>query len=666
MKHPKKLMLPSRSGREILMRHGFHAEAGTSFSDPANASVADLVRSAHALYSNQDGRLSIADVNDRIREESIAEIEGYIDEARVLFPSLEQINMHCSPKRWASETRPLEGDYSRLIDAIRRIAARADKHGLIVVVENNRAYWEDVPADLPADQVDRDVQNDYFGIEPDEWIGIQRDVDRHNVFLCLDTSHACTYAQTATEAADRRAIMFRYLDAGDALRHFHWNGNDLLTSAGRMDKHFSLHEDVLPRELHARIKTWDATHLLEHWYGEEALNLELNFIQTLAGDHDSDSAKTTGGKATGAGLRGQSAGKTAIATVGKEGHGLTYRGYSIASLAECAEFEEVAYLLMYGELPSRRELTDYRTRLQSLRGLPTALKEVLERIPKTTHPMDVLRTGCAMLGTLEPELDFSTQQDAADRLLAVFPSMLCYWYRYSHDNVRIETETDDPSIAGHLLHTLHADRPSDLHERAMNSSLILYAEHEFNASTFACRVCASTLSDFHSAVTGGIGTLRGPLHGGANEAAMGLIEQFATPTEAREAVLDMLSRRVRIMGFGHAVYREKDPRNAIIKSWSKKLSEAAGNTKLYDISAEIEHVMKEEKNLFANLDFFSASVYNAMRIPTELFTPIFVISRITGWAAHIMEQRADNVLIRPGAEYIGPEERDWIPLDERT
>ena len=253
----------------------------------------------------------------------------------------------------------------------------------------------------------------------------------------------------------------------------------------------------------------------------------------------------------------------------------------------------------------------------------------------------------------------------ADRLLAVFPSILCYWYRFSQDGTRIKTETDDPSIAGHFLRMLHGETPPDLHEQAMNCSLILYAEHEFNASTFACRVCASTLSDLYSAVTGGIGTLRGPLHGGANEAAMALIEQFANPGEAREAVLEMLSRKVKIMGFGHAVYREKDPRNAIIKSWSKRLSLADGDTKLYDISAEIERVMWEEKKIFANLDFFSASAYHVMGIPTGLFTPIFVISRITGWAAHIMEQRADNVLIRPGADYVGPEARDWVPVEAR-
>jgi 2-methylcitrate synthase len=374
---------------------------------------------------------------------------------------------------------------------------------------------------------------------------------------------------------------------------------------------------------------------------------------------------TSGGKATGAGLRGQTAGRTAIATVGKAGVGLTYRGYPIETLAEQAGFEEVAYLLIHGELPDRAQLDAFQAGLKRRRGLPQALKETLERIPKTAHPMDVLRTGCAMLGAIEPEGDFSRQLEVASRLLAAFPSMLNYWYRFSHEGVRIDVESDDDSVGGHFLRTLHDRRPSELEERAMNVSLILYAEHEFNASTFACRVCASTLSDFHSAVTGGIGTLRGPLHGGANEAAMELIQRFTTPEEARAGVQEMLARKVRIMGFGHAVYRERDPRNAIIKSWAGRLARAAGDTKLFEISAAIETLMWEEKRLFANLDFFSASAYHAMGIPTKLFTPIFVLSRVTGWSAHIMEQRANNVLIRPSADYCGPAEREWAPIDRR-
>jgi len=376
--------------------------------------------------------------------------------------------------------------------------------------------------------------------------------------------------------------------------------------------------------------------------------------------------KTSGGKATGAGLRGQSAGQTAIATVGKAGVGLTYRGYPIETLAEHALFEEVAYLLIYGKLPNRAELDAYLLRLSRLRGLSQALKETLERIPGDAHPMDVLRTGCSMLGALEPEGDFSRGRDVADRLLAVFPAMLCYWHKFATDGKRIETETDDDSVGGHFLHLLHGQKLGDLHRQAMNASLILYAEHEFNASTFACRVCASTLSDFYSAVTAGIGTLRGPLHGGANEAAMDLIRRFPTTEEARTALVEMLARKVKIMGFGHAVYRERDPRNAIIKAWAKRLSEAAGDTMLYDVSAAIEAVMWDEKHLFANLDFFSASAYHTMGIPTPLFTPIFVLSRITGWSAHIMEQRANNVLIRPIADYTGPAPREWTPVEART
>lgn len=370
-------------------------------------------------------------------------------------------------------------------------------------------------------------------------------------------------------------------------------------------------------------------------------------------------------KKTNAGLRGQTAGQTAIATVGQEGHGLAYRGYEIQQLAEHAQFEEVAYLLLYGKLPTASELKAYKVRLKNLRGLPVALREVLERIPAGAHPMDVMRTGCSMLGTLEPETDFAQQQDIADRLLAVFPSIMCYWHRFVTDGTRIEVETDDESIAGHLLHMLQGRQPSALHERCMGASLILYAEHEFNASTFACRVCAATLSDIYSAVTAGIGTLRGPLHGGANEAAMALIEQFETPKQAREGVLGMLGRKDKIMGFGHAVYRESDPRSAVIKAWSKKLSDAVGDTRLFDVSEAIENVMRGEKRLFPNLDFYSASAYHLLGIATPLFTPIFVVSRITGWSSHIMEQRENNVLIRPSADYTGPVHADWTPIEAR-
>jgi 2-methylcitrate synthase len=376
--------------------------------------------------------------------------------------------------------------------------------------------------------------------------------------------------------------------------------------------------------------------------------------------------KTSGGKATGAGLRGQAAGTTSIATVGKAGVGLTYRGYPIETLAERARFEEVAYLLIYGKLPNRTELAAYLERLRRLRSLPQPLKETLERIPGDAHPMDVMRTGCSMLGTLEPEGDFSRGREVADRLLAVFPSILCYWYRFAKDGTRIETGTDDDSVGGHFLHLLHGRKPRDLHVQAMNVSLILYAEHEFNASTFACRVCAATLSDIYSAVCAGIGTLRGPLHGGANEASMALIQGFRTPDEAVAGVREMLARKVRIMGFGHPVYRERDPRHPFIRALSRQLSEEAGDTLLYEISAAIETLMWDEKRLFPNVDFFSASAYHAMGIPTPLFTPIFVMSRITGWAAHILEQRAHNVLIRPSADYVGPEPLEWTPLDARS
>ncbi len=370
-------------------------------------------------------------------------------------------------------------------------------------------------------------------------------------------------------------------------------------------------------------------------------------------------------KKTGAGLRGQAVGKTTIATVGKEGRGLTYRGYKIEELAEKARFEEVAYLLIYGKLPTRSELDNYLTRLKQFRSLPTPLKEVLERIPAETNPMDVLRTGCSFLGTLEPETDFSQQQDIADRLVAALPSILTYWYRFAADNVRIETETDEDSLGGHFLHLLHGRSPSDLHQRTMNTSLILYAEHEFNASTFACRVCAGTLSDFHSAITAGIGTLRGPLHGGANEAAMELIQSFDSPEQAQDSIRGMLERKEKVMGFGHAVYREADPRNKVIKSWAKELSKGARDQEVFTIAEAIEQVMWEEKKLFSNLDFYSGPAYHFMGIPMPLFTPIFVMARVTGWSAHIIEQREENVLIRPSAEYVGPQDRPWVPIEER-
>ncbi|SDK21940.1 bifunctional 2-methylcitrate synthase/citrate synthase [Microbulbifer yueqingensis] len=370
-------------------------------------------------------------------------------------------------------------------------------------------------------------------------------------------------------------------------------------------------------------------------------------------------------KVGGAGLRGQVAGKTALSTVGKSGSGLTYRGYDVKDLAENCEFEEVAYLIFNGELPTSAQLADYKGTLKGMRGLPQALKEVLERIPADAHPMDVMRTGCSMLGNLEGEESFDQQYDRANRLLAAFPSIICYWYRFTHDGVRIETETDDDSIGGHFLHMLRGEKPNDLHAQVMNVSLILYAEHEFNASTFTARVCASTLSDLFSCITGAIGSLRGPLHGGANEAAMELIERFSSPEEAEKELLGMLERKEKIMGFGHAVYTESDPRNAIIKQWAEKLAADVGDEVLYPVSVRCEEVMWREKKLFCNADFFHASAYHFMGIPTKLFTPIFVMSRVTGWAAHVFEQRADNRIIRPSAEYVGPELRKVTPIAER-
>ncbi|GAB4189609.1 MAG: 2-methylcitrate synthase [Wenzhouxiangellaceae bacterium] len=372
-----------------------------------------------------------------------------------------------------------------------------------------------------------------------------------------------------------------------------------------------------------------------------------------------------GEKKMGTGLRGQSAGQTAICTVGAAGNSLRYRGYEVQDLAESATFNETAFLILKGQLPNQTELKTFINRLKGKRGLPQALKEVLERIPASAHPMDVLRTGCSFLGNLETETSFDQQQEHAERLLAAFPSIICYWYRYSHDGVRIETETDDDSIGAHFLHMLHGQAPSSLHAKVMDVSLILYAEHEFNASTFTARVCASTLSDLHSCVTGAIGSLRGPLHGGANEAAMAMLEQYNSVAEAESDVHAKLAAKEKIMGFGHAVYRERDPRNAIIREWSRKLAAEVGDEVLFPVSEVVEKILWDEKKLFANADFYHASAYHFMGIPTPLFTPIFVMSRVTGWCAHIMEQRSNNRIIRPGADYIGPEPRKVPPIGLR-
>ncbi|WP_297005555.1 bifunctional 2-methylcitrate synthase/citrate synthase [Thalassolituus sp. UBA6592] len=369
---------------------------------------------------------------------------------------------------------------------------------------------------------------------------------------------------------------------------------------------------------------------------------------------------------SGAGLRGQVAGKTALSTVGKSGSGLTYRGYDVKDLADNCQFEEVAYLILKGKLPNQSELDAYKTKLKGLRKMPEALKEVLERIPADAHPMDVMRTGCSMLGNLETELSFDQQQDATDRMLALFPGMINYWYNFSHNDKRIDENTDADSIAEQFLWTLHGDKPSELHVQVMQASLILYAEHEFNASTFTARVCASTLSDMHSCITGAIGSLRGPLHGGANEAAMEMIEGFTSADHAEEEMMGKLARKEKIMGFGHAIYSESDPRNEIIKGWSEKLAKDVGDKVLYPVSVRCEEVMWREKKLFCNADFFHASAYHFMGIPTKLFTPIFVMSRLTGWAAHVMEQRADNRIIRPSAEYTGEDLRAVTPIAERA
>ncbi|WP_045464244.1 bifunctional 2-methylcitrate synthase/citrate synthase [Vibrio hyugaensis] len=369
---------------------------------------------------------------------------------------------------------------------------------------------------------------------------------------------------------------------------------------------------------------------------------------------------------SGAGLRGQSAGSTALCTVGKTGTGLTYRGYDITDLANHAQFEEVAHLLLRGHLPNQQELDAYKTHLLSLRGLSAELKQALELIPADAHPMDVMRTGCSMLGNLEQEMDFEQQLHATERMLALFPAIICYWYRFSHDGVRIKThDNSEDSIGGYFLKLLTDKAPSETHKKVMHCSLILYAEHEFNASTFAARVCASTLSDLHSCITAAIGTLRGPLHGGANEAAMEMIQDWQTPDEAEANILQMLENKDKIMGFGHAIYRESDPRNALIKRWSEALSKEVGDTHLYAVSERVESVMKREKGLFCNADFFHASAYHFMDIPTKLFTPIFVMSRLTGWAAHVYEQRANNRIIRPSADYTGPDHQDWVPIEQR-